>query len=754
VSGLAVWGDYEVHFDGLLGRGGMGSVYRARQRSLDRWVAVKVLDTDRAPDPALREAFLQKFQVEIQALSRLQDPRIVTIFQAGENDGRFWFAMELIEGRTVEQRLFAEGAFGEGEARRIAGEVARALDVAWRQGIVHRDVKPGNIFLGKDASVKLADFGLARSPEFARTRITEGNAVACTPEYASPEQAEGGATDHRADIYSLGCVLYEMLTERPPFSGDSKMSTLLKQASEPPPPPRLLNPEISPGLEAVVLRCLEKDPAARYADYTALLAALEPGPAPEPPREWLWPAAAAAGAALLGVILTAILSVGPPVPPPPPPVVLRPSVVALDPPPPAPPPPPASLPPLSFERVPAREPVEEERAALERLLEVGRETLAERQALRFDGARERLEAFARTEEVGPWVAMFLDAEEERLVAAERAFGARPLFAPGETTVVLRDGRTVRGRVVAEDGAGVTVEIAGGARESFGFAAIAPATFTSDPLARAGAADAAGVARDELEPRHAVGILDQAVEEGLRAAAAGDFRRLLGLEPGGPAWALLPVSRRKLFEEEREGAELYARKETGPLLADKPHTQAGRRAAREVLADFLGSLPAGDLHELVGEVAYAGWAHDLPPSGGKIGYEPGAGRYVLTGPEEGVWIKKPFAGARKGYLVRWRAGSLTDAVFLVALSPARWVSIGPRGAALHRKEGGRATAREVELSARSGAVAVFPAAGRVLVYLDDRLLFALEEHALDEGMRLGVSGGMVTVESIRVKDRTR
>ncbi len=754
MSGIAVWGDYEVDFDGLLGRGGMGSVYRARQRSLGRQVAVKVLDADRAPDPALREAFFQKFQVEIRALARLQDPRIVTIFQAGENDGRLWFAMELIEGRTVERRLFEEGAFPEGEARRVASEVARALDAAWRQGIVHRDVKPGNIFLARDGAVKLADFGLARSPEFARTPITEGNAVACTPEYSSPEQAEGGATDHRADIYSLGCVLYEMLTERPPFSGDSKMSTLLKHASEPPPSPRVLNPEISPGLEAVVLKCLEKDPQARYADYTALLAALEPGPAPEPPREWLWPAAAAAGAALLGAILAAILSHEPPpasTPAAPSSVVLRPSVAMIEP-----PPPPAAPAPLTFAPVAAREPGEEDLKALERLLAAARETLSERQALRFEGARARLEAFARAEELGPWAAMFLDAEEERLIAAERAFGARPLFAPGEAAVVLRDGRTVRGRVAAEDGAGVTVELAGGAREAFGFAAIAPATFTSDPLARAAAGDAAGALKEEVEPRHAVGILDQAIEEALRGAAAGDFRGLLAVVPCEGA-SLLPASRLNLFEEERGAAELYARKEIGPLLAGKPHAHAGRRAAGEALAEFVGSLPKDDLHELVGEVAWLGWAPDLPAAGGSAGFDHGSGRYVLTGPEEGAWIKKPFAGARKGYLVRWRAGALADPSFLVALSTSRWFTIGPRGAALFRKDGeGTRAAKEVELSARGGAAAVFPVPGFVLVYLDGRLLFALAEsdYALDEGMKVGVSGGTVTIESIRVKDRTR
>jgi serine/threonine protein kinase len=316
VGTIAAWGDFDIHFDGVLGRGGMGSVYRAWQRSVGRWVAVKVLNSTPSFDPELQQGFLQKFQIEIQALARLNDPRIVTLLQAGENDGRLWFAMELMDGETVEKRLTDKGAFEEEEAARIGIEVARALDAALRQKIIHRDVKPANIFLLRDGSVKLADFGLARSAELARTRLTDLNAVACTPEYASPEQADGGATDHRSDLYSLGCVLYEMVTERPPFGGESQMATLYKHASEPPPSPRLLNPKVSPEFEAVVRRCLEKDQEDRFQAYSEFIDALLPPTEPmfpaarpaETPRAWLWPAAAAAGITLLSIILLAIFS--------------------------------------------------------------------------------------------------------------------------------------------------------------------------------------------------------------------------------------------------------------------------------------------------------------------------------------------------------------------------------------------------------------------------------------------------------------
>lgn len=319
VEPLAVWGDFEIHFDGLLGRGGMGSVYRAWQRSVGRWVAVKVLHSNPTVDPELQKGFLQKFQVEIQALARLNDPRIVTILQAGENDGRLWFAMELMDGETVEKRLTDRGAFDEEEAARIGIEVARALDAALRQKIVHRDVKPANVFLLRDGSVKLADFGLARSAELARTRLTDIDAIACTPDYASPEQADGRPTDHRSDLYSLGCVLYEMVTERPPYAGESQMATLVKHSTEPTPSPRVLNPKVSVEYEQVVRRCLEKDPADRFQSYPELIDALLPPTEPmiqaarpvrsvESPREWLWPAAAAAGLTLLAIILLAIFT--------------------------------------------------------------------------------------------------------------------------------------------------------------------------------------------------------------------------------------------------------------------------------------------------------------------------------------------------------------------------------------------------------------------------------------------------------------
>jgi hypothetical protein len=234
--------------------------------------------------------------------------------------------------------------------------VARALAAALAQGIIHRDVKPANIFLTSDGRVKLGDFGLARSGGFKPTRFTEMNAVAGTPEYASPEQAANGACDHRSDQYSLGAVLFEMVTERPPFGGANAIETFFKHAHEPPPLPRRLNPEIPPRLEAAILRCLEKDPARRFPNYDELIRELEAvrslpakteGTVAEPPSGRPMLAMGAAGVAavvLLGFTIfgaTRIFSRGPRPSAPPPAAVVNEAPPPPPPPPSQPEPPPA-----------------------------------------------------------------------------------------------------------------------------------------------------------------------------------------------------------------------------------------------------------------------------------------------------------------------------------------------------------------------------------------------------------------------------
>lgn len=785
VDGVSVWGDFEVHFDQVLGRGGMGSVYRARQRSLDRWVAIKVLDTSRAPDPELAEGFLEKFRIEALALARLRDPRIVTILQAGENEGRCWFAMELVEGRTVEQRLTEEGAFPEREAARVGMEVARALDAAFRQGIVHRDVKPANIFLGADGSVKLGDFGLARSPEFSRTRLTDANAVACTPAYASPEQAEGRPTDHRADIYSLGCVLYEMATERPPFMGDSQMETLYRHVSDAPTPPAVLNPRVSPRFERVILKCLDKDPGGRYQNYTDLIKDLESPPVAEPAPSRALPAAAAAGLALLGAILVAIYTGAAPSPSP---EAVPETRQVMEAPAPLPPSPPA-LPvvqvpaPGDFPPSPPREeaaapspapyaPAEEEVRSVEDILGFSRETLPERAGFRFGRA---LSGPRLRGALSPWAEAFLEADRRRVRAAAQAWAGRAPFVPGREAVLpLRNGRAARGTVVYETARGVTLELAGGAREEIPYESVSPAALgMASAMAAAGAGDASSVLAEFAalpEPdraRHAPGVVDQAIEEALRAADSGDFGALGRLkippELREPAAALLGA-RLRVFELEAEGAALLARKDSdgaalAALLRERSSTRAGVRAAAEILEEFLRSLPPGADHELVGEIPWGTWVPE-----GSARYDGAARSYLLSaaGALERAWLKRRFKGAKQGYRIAFRFGPGSDdrTVFAVALAFTRWLDVGRRSVTLFRagKGGEVGAVRRAEWPGpiAGGAVAVVPRGPLVLVYLDERLLFALPEEdlGLEEGMQVGAGGGSVAVESIRVRDRNR
>lgn len=779
----AVWGDFEVRFDQILGRGGMGTVYRGLQRSLGRPVAVKVLDLSRASDPELIEGCRQKFRNEAMAMALVDDPRIVRVLGAGENDGRCWYAMELVEGRTVDRRLSEEGAFPEAEAVRVALEVARALEVVLRRGIVHRDVKPGNIFLLPDGAVKLGDFGLARGPGFARTRLTEANAVACTPAYAAPEHAEGRPSDHRADIYSLGCVLYEMLTERPPFAGDLRVDTLFLHASEPPLPPRLLNPRISTSLERVILKCLEKDPADRYQTYGELIRVLEARPSAVSPGrgERFWPAAAAAGAALLGALLVAIYTARPPSLPegravPPSSVVRLPEPPEMSPGPPVPAPVVKSPEPGDFPMSPSREetpefllahhrPTDEELRDLERFLASSRASLPERMGFRFDGA---LKEFREQDALTPWVAILAAAERERIEAADRVWSARRRFQEGQEVVIpLRRGGTAGGILLGEDGVGLMIEAPGGGRRRVPWREVSPDFFFPDPLARSAAGDAAGVleavaAMPEYDRlRYAPGIVDQSIEEVLTAAGAGNFRPLQELEiPAGLRASVegLLGERLRRLERERAAALLLACGEIPGVLKGHPGTLAAARAAGVALEDFLKSLPADADHELVGEIPWGSWT-----VGGSARFDGPSRTYVLVAPggADRSWLSRKFRGARSGYRVvfRFGDGSEETTVFVMAFSSSCWMDVRRGSAALFRIRGGgdMEGAGRVDFAVPltgGGTLTVVPRDSLVLVYLDGRLLFVMPEAEVEGGIRLGGGGGTLIVESIRVRDRKR
>jgi serine/threonine-protein kinase len=234
-------GNYQITEE--LGRGGMAVVYRAYQPSLNRHVAIKVLPPQLSFDPQ----FVERFQREARAAARLRHPNIVVIHDVGEQDGNYYIVMEYLEGRTLNQLIEQEGPLSPQRAAHIIDQVAAALDYAHQQGVVHRDVKPANIFVGKDDRVTLTDFGIAKAATDAE-QLTRTGMLMGTPEYMAPEQAEGSNVDHRTDLYSLGIVLYQMLVGRVPFRGTTPHATLHAVIYEPPPAPHQINLAVSPAV--------------------------------------------------------------------------------------------------------------------------------------------------------------------------------------------------------------------------------------------------------------------------------------------------------------------------------------------------------------------------------------------------------------------------------------------------------------------------------------------------------------------------
>ena len=251
-----------------LGSGGMAEVWCAEDEVLGRRVALKLLGSRFAEDPEFRE----RFRREAQAAAGLAHPNIVGIFDRAEWDGTPYIAMELVDGQTLKEIVTQRGPLPPHVAVGLTEQMLRALGYAHRRGIVHRDVKPQNVILDTEGHAKVADFGIAR---VGHSEMTQTGAIVGTVQYLSPEQAEGRPVDSRSDLYSAGLVLYELLTGRPPFDGESPVAIALKQINERPVPPGQLRPGIPPALEAVVMRALEKDPARRYQTAEEFIAALE-----------------------------------------------------------------------------------------------------------------------------------------------------------------------------------------------------------------------------------------------------------------------------------------------------------------------------------------------------------------------------------------------------------------------------------------------------------------------------------------------
>jgi serine/threonine-protein kinase len=258
------FGDYELLEE--LGRGGMGVVYRARQLSLNRIVAIKmILRGDLAST-----ADLDRFKAEAEAAARLDHPNIVPVYEVGSHNGRPYFSMKYIEGRTLSQVL-VDGPLPSREAARIMAAVSSAIHFAHTRGVLHRDLKPSNIILDQFDQPHVMDFGLAKQTTDAAT-LTKTGAVLGTPAYMAPEQAAGarGEVGPASDVYSLGVILYATLTGRPPFQAASPVDTVLMVLEQDPVPPRALNPKADRDLEMICLRCLQKPPDLRYASAELL----------------------------------------------------------------------------------------------------------------------------------------------------------------------------------------------------------------------------------------------------------------------------------------------------------------------------------------------------------------------------------------------------------------------------------------------------------------------------------------------------
>ena len=245
----------------LLGQGGFALVFRARDHALNRDVAVKVMDTAGAPSPTLSERFVR----EAQTIARLEHPHIVPIYEVGQPGDLLYIVMRCVDGPSLRQLLAANRRLSVSDAARVARQVADALAYAHSEGIVHRDVKPDNILLDKRGHVMVTDFGIAKAAQAATAaQLTTEGMIIGTPQYMSPEQAAGDTVDGRSDIYSLGIVLYQMLTGAPPFDGDSAAKIIAQQLTATPPDIRRARPDVTSELAGVLDRMLAKDPAQRF----------------------------------------------------------------------------------------------------------------------------------------------------------------------------------------------------------------------------------------------------------------------------------------------------------------------------------------------------------------------------------------------------------------------------------------------------------------------------------------------------------
>src|SRR3954467_9203841 len=265
-DGTLVDGRYRI--ERRLGSGGMADVYCAYDHQLGRQIALKVLHRRFARDTE----FVERFRREASAAAGLQHPNVVGVFDRGEYDGTYYIAMEYLPGRTLKDVIRDEAPLDQLRAIDYGIQILQAASFAHRRGVIHRDFKPHNVIVGADDRLKVTDFGIARA---GASEMTETGSIMGTAQYLSPEQAQGQRVGAPSDLYSIGVILFEMLTARVPFTGESAVSIALKHVSEEPPPLHTLRPDVHPRLEQAVGRPLLKAPAQRYASADEFIAALE-----------------------------------------------------------------------------------------------------------------------------------------------------------------------------------------------------------------------------------------------------------------------------------------------------------------------------------------------------------------------------------------------------------------------------------------------------------------------------------------------
>ncbi|MDT4921827.1 MAG: eukaryotic-like serine/threonine-protein kinase [Pseudonocardiales bacterium] len=260
--------DGRYRITGRIGTGGMADVYCAHDEHLGRDVALKMLHRRFAQD----QDFVERFRREASAAAGLQHPNVVGVFDRGEYDGTYYIAMEFLRGRTLKDVINQSAPLDQERALDITTQILRAAGFGHRRGVIHRDFKPQNVIVDEEDRVKVTDFGIARA---GASEITETGSIMGTAQYLSPEQAQGTAAEEVSDLYSIGVMLYEMLSGRLPFDGDSAVAVALRHITEPPPPLHQLRPDVHPALEAVVNQSLQKDPRQRFQDADSFIAALE-----------------------------------------------------------------------------------------------------------------------------------------------------------------------------------------------------------------------------------------------------------------------------------------------------------------------------------------------------------------------------------------------------------------------------------------------------------------------------------------------